>query len=97
MKKAILTTLLLTVCTISVAVEKDGVEGKSAENVLCQIFKFACTKVDSDSTGGKFDNRSVDGKSRDRGNDRGIPPDTQSTRSSGAVGSASDIKIRGAS
>ena len=88
-RKTILTALLMAFSTASFSGDNDGVGDKSSENIFCKLFKISCeaTKSDQDSVGGK---------SSDYGNDMGIPPDTQPTRSSGAVGSSSDIKIRGA-
>jgi len=96
MNKVIFTVLLLAFSTATFAVDNDGTNGMSGENIFCQLFKITCKKANDDGIGQKADHEGVGGKSRDHANDRGIPPDTQSTRSSGAVGSASRVSIRGA-
>jgi len=51
--KTVIALLLILASTSALAVDENWVGGKSAENLLCQIFNISCTKVDEDGIGGK--------------------------------------------
>lgn len=99
MKRTLLLAIALSISTSAFAVNSDGMGGKNNDNMLCQIFKFVCTKFDYDGIDGKSDNRGISGKSNqfEGENDaRSQEADDQRLRNSGSgqPGGGVNITIR---